>query len=289
MRTKILKLILPYFVFSIGFLTIYSLLHWLLVTYLDLIKISFSLVVFWLPIIISGVFVLVFLRQRLKLCSDKLDKDFPILVIFFVFLALPVATFQYYLMESNSLLTSVSIPSEIREYNPTRYYSISNSKINKQIKGDFVSFTSVNRGVEKLVNCTFVSPIGDSSSMNNILDMWIGVTFSKKYSNRVFDNKEKQNKLVADFVDSCYIVYNDYAFQTKYLRRMENKGKPSNYIKAIKTTKLDINLEKIIILIEESSSYENRAGQSKKWTIGSLIISNLVWIFLVMTAKKKGV
>jgi hypothetical protein len=111
--------------------------------------------------------------------------------------------------------------------------------------------------------------------------------FGDKFSNRVFDDKERQAKLISKFIDSTVTLYDKYKYKTTFLKRLSNSNDRDYYLKAIQQSNLPFDSENIIILKEETGTYESRAGTSLWWTFFSLIVSNITWTLLTIFTKLK--
>jgi len=126
-------------------------------------------------------------------------------------------------------------------------------------------------------------------------DIWIGTMFGDKFSNRVFDDKEKQAILISKFIDSSIALYDNYKHKTTFLKRLSNSNERDDYLKAIQQTNLPLVNENLIILKEETGNYQLRAGTSLWWTIFTFTTSNVVWILLTIftglkhNGKKNGI
>ncbi len=293
MKEKLIKIIIPYIIISTGFLLIYSLLYWLIFIQLKLIDINESIVFFFVPLGISTILVWFYFRKKLRLIETTVKfRDFTLIITCFL-LTGPIWTFQFYLDTRTEELTNLKSVDEISTNKLTKYYSIDSSFQHKDRSGLFVLKTPVNKGKEIGVFCNFTCPISNTSEDLNNNNIWISVVFNEAFSDRVFDNEEKQTQLISNFIDSSIVLYEKHIHKTTYLKRISNSDEASHYLKAIQQTNLPYDNEKLIILKEEKGSFESRAGTSLWWTKFSIITSNLYWILLtiftkLINAKKKN-
>jgi len=288
MKEKLTKIILPFILISTGFLLTYSSFYWLIFIRLKLIDLNDNIFGFFVPIAISSVLIWFYFRKKIRLL-DTTDKhrEFT-LFISWVLLTAPILTFQFYLDRETGELTQLKSVDEILTKS-TMYYSIDNSFQHKNKSGLYVAKTSVDRGNEIGVGCYFACPLtnADDSIYNN--EIWIGTMFGDKFSNRVFDDKEKQAKLISKFIDSSIVLYDKYEYRTTFLKRLSNSNERDDYIKAIQQTNLPIDKENLIILKEETGDYNSRVGTSLWWTVFFIITSNITWTLLTIFTKLRHI
>jgi len=287
MKEKLTKIILPFILISIGFLLTYSSFYWLIFIRLKLVDLNDNIFGLFVPIGISTVLIWFYFRKNLRLLitTDK-HRDIT-LFITWILLTAPILTFQFYLDRETGKLTHVKSVYEILTNKPTMYYAINNSFKHKNKSGLYVAKGYPDRGNEIGIGCYFACPLTDNSDSINSNEIWIGKMFGDKFSNRVFDDKEKQAKLISQFVDSAIELYNKYEYKTTFLKRLSNSDEKNDYLKAIQQSNLHYNKENVIILKEEIGSYESRAGTSLWCTVLFLFISNITWTLLTIFAKLK--
>lgn len=295
MKEKLTKIILPFFLISTSFLLTYSSFYWLIFIRLKFIDFSDNIFGFFVPIGISTILIWFYFRKILRLL-DTTDKhrEFT-LFISWILLTAPVLMFQFYLDKETGELTQLKNANEILKNKPTMYYSIDNSFQHKNKTGLYVSKTSVDRGNEIGVGCYFACPLTNTDDSIYSTDIWIGTMFGDKFSNRVFDDKEKQAILISKFIDSSVALYDNYKYKTTFLKRLSNSNERNDYLKAVQQTNLPLDNENLIILKEETGNYQSRAGTSLWWTIFTFATSNIVWTFLTIftglkhNGKKNGI
>ena len=265
----------------------YSIFYWLIFIRLKLVDLNDNIFGFFVPLAISTVLIWFYFRKRLRLLdtTDK-HKEFT-LFISWILLTAPVLTFQFYLDRETGELTHINSVDEILKNKPTMYYSIENSFQHKNKSGLYVAKVSVDRGNEIGVGCYFTCPLTNTGDSVHNSDIWIGTMFGDKFSNRVFDDKERQAKLISKFIDTSVALYDKYKYKTTFLKRLLNSNDRDYYLKAIQQSNQPFDSENIIILKEETGTYESRAGTSLWWTFFSLIVSNLTWTLLTIFTKLK--
>lgn len=287
MKEKLTKIILPFIFISTGFLLTYSSFYWLVFIRLKLVDLNDNIFGFFVPIGVSTVLIWFYFRKKLRLLkTTNKHREFT-LFISWILLTAPILTFQFYLERETGELTHLKNVDEILNNKSTMYYSIDNSFQHKNKTGIYVSKASVDRGNEIGVGCYFACPLTKTDDSIYKADIWICTMFGDKFSNRVFDDKEKQAKLISKFIDSSIALYNNYKYQTTFLKRLSNSDEREDYLKAINQTNLPLDNENLIILKEESGDYQSRAGTSLWWTIFMLITSNFVWTLLTIFTRLK--
>jgi hypothetical protein len=242
---------------------------------------------FFVPIAISALLILLYFRKKLLLLNmSSKHREFTLFISWALLFA-PIVTFIFYLERQTGELTQLKSVDEISTNKSTKYYSIESSSQHKDKSGFYIGKGYPDRGREIGIGCYYVCPLtnkGDSIKNNNI---WIGTMFGKKFSNRVFDNKEKQAKLISEFIDSSSLLYNKHKFKTSFLTRLQNSDEQEDYLNAVRQANPNLSDGNIIILIEQSGDYQSRAGTSLWWTVFFIISSNLIWTLLTIFSKLK--
>lgn len=284
MIEKVNKILLPYFYISAAFFLIYSGLFWLIQKYTHFDNDYIS---YWIPVIISAIIVWFFLRKILKkIVIPEKQYQFT-LFLSWILLVAPVLTCIFYISTENGTITYLKNTDEIFEKPKTKYYSIKNVKIDKNISGLFVVKSAVNRGNEIGVGCYFTSPImNKSDSIDQINNLWIGVLEGEKFSNRVFDDKVKQQNEIDTFVQNAKNEYPKNKVKTNFLIRVTDLEEKKIFVSSIETTGKIFD-DDMIILKEGIGNFEDRSGTSLTWTIILFLISNLAWTLLTIFQKLK--
>ncbi len=287
MRQKLLKIYLPFLAVSIGFIGLYTFLNWLLIIRLELFQLKDGIVQFALPAIISIVFVLFVLRKRIKLFKIAPNGHDFYCFLCGLFLFTPVIIAQTYVENKEGELTEVASPSQLDNSKASLFYSIKHAKTLNALGGGHYTNTSVGRnGSEICITCYFVCPLIDQNTKDTSAlgkyKTWIGVVFSEKFSNRVFDNKEKQQKDIDSFINRSISKYQTYKYQTHFLKNISKDDNREDYYAAINRTTCHADKKDLIVLREERGSYETRTGDELNYFIGFFIFTNLVWLVLVL-------
>jgi membrane associated rhomboid family serine protease len=245
---------------------------------------------FGIPIVISGLFVLFYFRRKIKLLklSEK-GLDFYTFISW-IFFAVPVIIGQSYLENQQGKLTEIEKPSQIDFKNQTLFYSIDYSLTLNKSGGLWVTRTNADKyGNEIWITCYFACPLVDTIPSSYYdsgkFKTWIGVTFAEKFSNRAFDDREEQKIKIDKFINSCIPKYENYKYQTNYLRNLKYSDNRDDFYSAIERTNIHVDKKELIILKEEKGTYETRTGSSHSWLLGTLISANLIWFLFIFFPK----
>ncbi len=275
-------------IISILYFLIFSVIYWLFVVKHHLIdndNIIFGSVV---PALTSGLITYFVLRKRLKLLqvSDKYLQF--VLLIGWLLMTAPVISYQYYVYFESGKLTELENTYDIFDTEPSMFYSIKNST--QLMDKSFMYVTKEHHVKEPVicVNSYFICPLinpGDSSDLRNV---WIGFNIGERFSDRVFDDKQKQDRLIRNFADSTITVYKNHNFKTNYLKRLSSTAEIDGFINALDNAGLSIDKEKLVILKEQNGDYETRTGKSLWLTKFFLLISNITWILFTIFPRMKN-
>jgi len=286
MKTKFLKIYLPFVIISFGFVGLYTILHWLIIIKLDLIQPKEMIVNFGIPIVLSGLFVLFYFLRRIKLLKISEKSLYFYTFMSWIFFTIPVIIGQFYLENQQGKLSKIEKPSQIDFKNQTLFYSIDYALTLNKSGGLWVTRTNADKyGNQVWITCFFVCPLVDTVPSSYYdsgkFKTWIGVTFAEKFSNRAFDDKEEQKIKIDKFINSCIPKYENYEYQTDYLRNLKYSDKRDDFYLAIERTKIHADKKELIILKEEKGTYETRTGSSHNWLIGTLFAANLIWFLFI--------
>ncbi len=286
MIEKLRKLYLPFLILSLVLVTGYTFITWLTVYHLNLFEPKEELLNFFIPMGLSGLFVFLIMRTRIKaLGIGEKSRDFWSL-IFWLLLTAPMILGQFYIETKSGKLTVVEVPSEIEINKESKYYSIQLFTESKNHGGLWTTRRSANKyGTEIRVTCHFACPIidkGEYIQTGRKYNNWLGVTFSETMSNRALDDKEQQKIRLNEFIEESIKKYEMYSFNTSYLVNISNSDEKDAFIEAIKRTKIPFDSSSLKILKEEKGDYSTRTKKSHPWMLGTLLGGNLLWLIMVL-------
>lgn|GEM_PF-1492088 len=283
LQLKFRKIYLPLFLTQVSSIVIYSVFHWLILG----LQLKDSLLNIFLPLIVSGLATWFYLRKRLKLLKIINEKN----IDFFSFLswlaiAVPLIISQIYIENKNANLTEIRNISDIDFNKTTELYSIQNALVNKENYKMWVERSFKGKYQEKIViRCYYMCPLIDDLSQHlNLKEsrIWIGVSFSEDFSNRVFENKEKQNKAINNFISSTPELYKNHKFQTNYLKNLIRDDDFNSYFYLLKRQLPEIKKNDVLILKEPSATAKSKASANSKWFFRIFMGGNLIWLILIV-------
>ncbi len=116
---KFRLIFIPFFLTAVGFLILYTFLHWLLIIKWQLFNISEDIVDMWCPIVLPYIATFTWLRKRIKLLQLKRkrgDSTFGLQLFAALAIAAPVVIAQKYLETASGKLTQLSSVEDIAKH-----------------------------------------------------------------------------------------------------------------------------------------------------------------------------
>jgi rhomboid protease GluP len=284
---KIIKHIyLPVFIGIITIIGIYSLLNYILIIRYHLIEPKEMLLNLFIPFGIAGLFAYLYIRPKLKFLIIQ-DNTREFLTFFCgVILAVPLIISQHYIDVKNGKLTKINSTSVIYNLPETKYYEIDNYFAFKDYGSYWTSRRASNKyGTEITVTAYFTCPMVDTLAYYKSPEdfvIWIGKEYYGKFGNRKWDMVEQPEK-VQRFIDKCINEFKVYDFHPQsYFKRLQNSNDRDNFLFAIERVPYGKAIsKKAIILVPEKGSYVTRTGNILVWFVGTFIIGQLVFFFLI--------
>ncbi|HSZ31697.1 MAG TPA: rhomboid family intramembrane serine protease, partial [Puia sp.] len=123
---------------AVGFIIVYTFLHWLLFIKWELFKVKEDIIDFICPFILSFIAALTWLRKRIKLLQLKRkrgDSTFGFQMLAALAIAAPVVIAQKYLETASGKLTQLSSVEDIAKHPATKYYEFKNYFIDTAGRG----------------------------------------------------------------------------------------------------------------------------------------------------------
>lgn len=140
-KDKIRLLYFPFLIIAAVFIVFYTCFNWYLIA--NDISVREETVQFWLPFILPWLPLIIWLRPRLKLLNLRRKKgDLPTLYLIVAgfSIILPSVIAQIYLSSATGKLTKLNYINEIARSKPTKYYTVNDFFIDRQLRG--ISYTS---------------------------------------------------------------------------------------------------------------------------------------------------
>ena len=162
---KFRLIFIPFLLTTLGFLIIYTFLHWLLLIKLRLFAVKDDYVDFGIPFILAFIAVLTWLKRRIKLLQLKKgtkDRTDFIQVIAGFAMAVPLIIAQLYLETASGSMTPLSQIEDITKKPNTKFYSITSFYVDTANKGiAYISELSGRFNQELNLNIYICCPIYD--------------------------------------------------------------------------------------------------------------------------------
>jgi len=282
---KFQKIYFPLLLSQLILIVAYSTFHGLVLS----LHLKNSLLEFFLPIIIAGLISWFVCRPRFRLLKFN-EKTTDFFTLFsWPILAIPLMISQIYIENKTAIITEIKTVSNINLNKTTELYSIQNAFADKENYRMWSERKVSGRNQEKLIITSyFICPLIDSinhltSNFKNN-QVWIGQSFSKAFSNRVFENQEKQNNDINNFIISTQKLYKEHQFQTIYLRNLITDDDFNSYFFILKSRRPEIKKQDVLILKEEKTTVKNKSVDNITWFFRTFIGGNLIWLVFIAFA-----
>jgi len=127
--TKVRLIFIPYLILYLVTISGYTFLHWLLFIENNVFSVYEDILNFFIPMILPGIPILIWLRPRVKLLDLKKTPAGKDPIVGFIMLAwigmvVPLVIAQEYLISATGELTRLADISEINNVLPTKYYMV---------------------------------------------------------------------------------------------------------------------------------------------------------------------
>ncbi|RYY19071.1 MAG: rhomboid family intramembrane serine protease, partial [Sphingobacteriaceae bacterium] len=289
MKQKLRLVFLPFLLTLSGLILVYTLLHWLILIRFELFsikEITSNLVV---PMIVSGLVVLLMVRPRLRFLKLKKSKtrnwkDFY-LIIAWIVLTTPLVIAQEYLVTATGKLTVLRKASEIDHTPLTKYYRFKSFYASKRIIGIHPNFEVSGKSNQSFDMYIYVAlPIfdGPADTAGTTPPAWLGFSYRKTISNRLEPaQKEESYKQFARESELDFASKNVNRFI--YFDRPGSSDDREGFLEAIKSNPVYQPSKTVLVGVNEP--FEARNGHKLLWFLSSTFIGCLVWLVMVLIPK----
>lgn len=276
----------PFLGTTIAFICGYTLINWFRIkTNSDFF--NEELLDFWLPFILPWVFILVWLRKRIRLLDYRNDNS-HFLVQFLVALSMTAPTLmaQHYLEAETGELTHLENIGDYAQKKPTKYYTLDSFYFDSRNAGRHVTTNTSGRYGQTLNLLVYKAvPVYESISDTNsyTTSIWMGKRYSTSTSSNYSDQK-------IDRIFNDFIFKTDSAFKTEslrdftYLERLGNTEDRKQYVKAMRESNIIIPDEPVV-LIPKTGDFSVRSGESLLWTFLSFLIGSGIFLIVLLFSK----
>jgi membrane associated rhomboid family serine protease len=271
---------------TIAFLLTYTLLHWLL-----FIKAGIPLredwVKLWLPIGLSWIPILLWLRPRINLLQFKNENaSFGYQMLACAAMAIPTIVAQHYLSTATGRLTKLQTIAALPEHAPTKYYSLDQYAIDTQHIG-IQNTASVSGRYDEHLDMTIYIVLSilkdahDTTTASN--RFWLGTKYQKQVSNRQSDQEKESAFETFAFVTQQEFEQTDFR-KFNYLERIGNTDDHDEYNRAINEIAPGTAGD-AIIFEAQTQPFKERNGQTFTWILISLGLGLLAFLIALLFPK----
>jgi membrane associated rhomboid family serine protease len=277
---------LPFLAITIGFIIVYTFLHWLLIIKLELFSIKEIFVKLWFPIALPWIPVYFFLSPKLKLLKfkDNYTVGFQFLAVFII--AIPTIIAQEYLITATGRLTPLEKISEYPKFEKTRYYTLNTFYIDKKNIGVLNTSEVSGKNNEYFNILIYVAMpilVDKKDTSKDECRYWLGKKYSKQISNHLSDSdKEIKYK---EFAKETEEEFKSTDFrQFTYLEVAANSDDHDNFNEAIERNE-QYDFIKPVLLTAHTDLFKNRNGKKLQWFFGVLGAGLLIWLIILSFLK----
>ena len=280
---KIKAIYIPFLLIFIGFVCIYTFLHWYLVIDKGWINLKEVILNFGLPFALPFIPIYIWLRPRIHLLNFKRE-DYYFAYQFFASLAITVTTMisQEYIVAATGKLTVLDNVSQITDKARTKYYQLKKYQFDKKNAVPYGTYEVSGKRNERLnfhIYCVLPVVMDTSYSSKSTCLTWLGVKKTKSISNKLDANQKKT--IYDEFYKKAWDTFNkEDLSKFIYLENIANAFDIADYREAIKRSSIFKDGE-IIVLKAINEPFEARYGDRFKWIFLSFGIGSLIWLILL--------
>lgn len=286
---KLRLIYLPFLYIAIGFISIYTFLHWLLFIKWQVLTLKEDFLNIWLPFILVWVPLLVWLNPRLRLLKLKTEKgDLPTLYLLIACFAISVPTIiaQEHLVTATGKLTELNSITQINQFAKTKYYTVRNTFVGKEQPG-IVTTAEVsgkyNRDLTFRMYLLYPLYENGADTIHTQVEAWYGIKYSKTISNNLPDERKTQEW--ENFYETTREdVQKRDLQQFVYLDRVPPSDDLKGYKEALPRSTA-LKAEDISILTPVNEPFAARSGNKFAWIFGSFGIGAVVWLIMILIPK----
>ena len=277
---KIKLIFLPFILIQIGFIAIYSFLHWAIFIRTNY-PIKEEYINLWIPIVLIIVSVLIWFRPRMKLLQFKKENgSFGVQVIAIIAIFLPTLFMQEYLQTATGKLTTIDTIYQIEKKENSKFYSIKNYYIDKEHIAVQSTLTTSGKHGEHIDMCIYIAmPIllDRQDASKTTFKYWLGKKYKKQISSNISD--EEREKAFKHFSEETQREFDATDFNYyEYFEVIGFTDEREEFSIAIQKWKPTTNY----ILFEAHNEYfKDRNGSNLQLGLGFLGIGMLL-LFIIL-------
>jgi rhomboid protease GluP len=282
-KIKLKEVFLPFILVSVGTFIIYNLFRWTFDIKLNILPLKEDLLDYWIPVIISMIVVLIWLRKRVRILNISGEKNngYSLYVFLMGFaIAIPLFLSQDYLKTNAYELIELNSSQELLDYKNEKYFTMDSYNVDLEQSYGHITARSTDKNNRELTLFLYVVSPMDSSGSN----IWFGKEYSKRINNNLSD-PEKDN-ILKSFINEIENKYEKYDFsKIQYFEKVRYSDSKDGFLNAIKEYSKNINSKKQIILTPVTENFEERSGSSFNRISIPLTISYIVLLLMCLIPK----
>mgnify|MGYP003644792984 CR=1 FL=1 len=282
LKVKIQTVFLPFIYVSIITCVVYGIVRWLFDFKLGLLFLNDDILNFWIPLVISTIVGLYWLRPRLrvlKLAGEDTDGYLGYQIISILAIVAPIIVSQHYLEKSAFNLIEINTVNEIESLPTEKYFKVVNYEVDRYSWFPFTFRIISGKNNEDLNYYQYYTCVFAENE-----NIWTSLEYTLFLDNigQTSDNYSKYS----EFNTASFKDFHQFNFTTvHYFERISNSEKRDRILFAIKNNDAKINQTDQIILMPKMDSFENRIGNNFIWIFGTFGISAFVIFILIFIPK----
>jgi rhomboid protease GluP len=285
LAAKFRYIIAPTAGLSILVASVYSLLNWLLVARSGFVPLDETVAKLWLPLAVSWVLVIILVQPSLRLLKDDKEERLSFLYHFaaVAVVAVPTMIAQGYVGAASGGMTHLSELNEIGAAAATKYYSVDSLCLERTaaIIHPAVRVTGKNRSTLDFTVYALMPVCRQRDTGSSAPLVWISGKFHESHGASL-PRPEREAKL-AEFVRRTSAEFTQR--DTKaflYFARLGHNSDRKGFEAALRSSGFDADASSAIVLVPHVEPYEDRTGNSLRWTFISFGTAMVAWLIAVL-------
>ena len=191
----------------------------------------------------------------------------------------PMIISQNYIEKSSFDLVEIDTVNQIHELTNEKYFKVSFFQVDRNSSLHYVTVRTSGRNNDNLIFYLYLS-----SPFESTINIWYGLEYSKKVSNRISDNRKDSE--YRSFLEKSESEFESFDFQDlEYFEKLGYSDDRDGFLEAIKETNPQLNKKKQVILVPKYDDFEQRLGNTFPWIFVSYCIGALVLLIMVVFPK----
>lgn len=277
----------PYLLVTIGFITVYTLLHWAIFIKADLFHLKEDVTKFWLPLSLPWIPILIWLRPRINLLHFKKEEGgFAHQMLIWLATAAPAIVAQEYMTTATGKLTALETITQFDHGAPTKYYTLKRCYVDKTNAG-VVKTASVSGRRNKDLKLLIYIALPVLNVVSDTANVECSYFIGKKYSKTVRKNlsEEEEEAVFESFEAQSQLDFDTSNFQQfVYLEKMAYSDDLEKFDQALRKSKY-VRYKDPIVFTARQEPFENRNGKSLGWMFLSFGIGALLYLVILFFSK----